>query len=70
MIKKKRTRSQPIRTLSLIPVKIKITMNENIPLYQRLNSKIKELKTLGMSNIEIEAKLNISRTTFRKGLNF
>ncbi len=65
-----RTRWVPIRTISLIPVKIKITMNENIPLYQRLNSKIKELKTLGMSNIEIEVKLNISRTTFRKGLNF
>jgi len=45
-------------------------MNENIPLYQRLSSKIKELKALGMSNIEIEAKLNISRTIVKKGVKF
>lgn len=60
----------PIRTISLIPVKIKITINENIPLYQKLSSKIKELKALGMRNVEIEAKVNISKTTVRKGGNF
>jgi orotate phosphoribosyltransferase-like protein len=41
-----------------------------VPLYQKLSSKIKELKVLGMSNLEIEKKLNISKTTVRKGLNF
>ena len=51
-------------------MKIKITINENIPLYQKLAPKIKELKALGMGNIEIEAKLNISKTTVRKGLKF
>jgi len=41
-----------------------------VPLYQKLSSKIKELKALGMGNAEIEAKLNISKTTVRKGLDF
>src|SRR3990167_1841331 len=48
-----RTRWAPIRTLSLLPMKIKITMNENIPLYQQLAPKIRELKALGMTNREI-----------------
>jgi len=41
-----------------------------VPLYQRLSPKIKELKALGMSNTEIEEKLNISKTTVKKGLDF
>ena len=65
-----RTKSQPIRTISLIPVKIKITFDQPVPLYQKFSSKIKKLKGLGMSNAEIEAKLNISKTTVRKGLDF
>ena len=65
-----RTKSQPIRTISLIPVRIKITFDQPVPLYQRLSSKIKELKALGMSNLEIEEKLNISKTTIRNGLNY
>ena len=63
-----RTRWVPIRTISLISAKIKITFDQPMPLYQRLAPKIKELKALGMSNLEIEAKLNISKTTVRKGL--
>ncbi len=65
-----RTRWVPIRTISLIPVRIKITFDQPVPLYQKLSSKIKELKALGMGNAEIEAKLNISKTTVRKGLDF
>ncbi len=65
MIKKKRTRSQPIRTLSFLPVKIKITMNDNIPLYQKLAPKIKELKLLGMTNIQIAKILKISQKTVK-----
>lgn len=54
--------------MSLIPVQIKITYNNNIPLYQKLAPKIKELKALGMTNVEIATKLQISRKTVRKGL--
>ena len=54
--------------MSLIPVQIKITYNNNIPLYQKLAPKIKELKALAMTNVEIATKLQISRKTVRKGL--
>ncbi len=49
-----------------MPVKIKITMNENIPLYQKLAPKIRELKALGMTNVEISERLKISTKTIRK----
>ena len=49
-------------------MKIKITMNENIPLYQKLAPKIRELKALGMTNIEISEKLKINPKTVRKSL--
>lgn len=65
-----RTRSQPIRTLSFLPVKIKITMNDNIPLYQKLAPKIKELKALEMTNMEIAERLNVSRKTVMKSILF
>lgn len=65
---KLRTRSQPIRTLSLMPVKIKITIEQKIPLYQKLAPKIKELKALGMTNAEISEKLTISTKTIHKAL--
>ncbi len=51
-----------------IPVKIKITMNENIPLYQKLAPKIRELKALNLTNNEIAVRLKISYKTIRKGL--
>ena len=66
---KERTQWVPIRTISLIPVRIKIILDQPVPLYRKLAPKIKELKALGMSNIEIETKLNINKTTIRKGLN-
>lgn len=62
-----RTRWVPI---SLIPMKIKIIFDQSMPLYQKLSAKIKELKVLDMSYTEIETKLNISKTTVKKGLNF
>ena len=55
-----RTRSQPIRTLSLIPVKIKITIEQIVPLYKKLAPKIRELKALGMTQDKIAKKLTIS----------
>ena len=60
---------QPIRTISLIPIKIKITINEHIPLYQKLTPKIRNLKDLGMSNKKICENLKICKKTGRKGLN-
>jgi len=43
-------------------------MNELVPLYQKLAPKIRELKVLGMTNIEIAKKLYINQKTVRKGL--
>ena len=60
---------QAIRTLSLLPIQIKITINQTVPLYQKLAPKIKELKALGMLHDEIAARLKISRKTVRKSLN-
>jgi DNA-binding NarL/FixJ family response regulator len=54
--------------MSLIHAKIKISLNENVPLYQKLAPKIGELKALGVSHKEIALKLNISRKTIRKSL--
>lgn len=65
-----RTRQGPIRTSSLIPVRIKIACYEAIPLYQILSPKIKQLKALGMSNEDIAKKLNVNRKTVGKGLNW
>ncbi len=64
-----RTRWVPIRTVSLISVKIKITYNNNIPLYKKLGPKIKELKSFNLSNNEIARTLKISGNTIRKSLN-
>jgi hypothetical protein len=67
-IGQERTRRGPIRTESLISVEIKITLNETIPVYQKLAGKIKELKVLGMSNEEIALRLKINRKTVGKAL--
>ncbi len=45
-------------------------MNENVPLYQKLAPKIRELKALGMTQDQIAMKLNVSIKTVRKSLNF
>ncbi|NGX56068.1 MAG: hypothetical protein K1060chlam5_00302, partial [Candidatus Anoxychlamydiales bacterium] len=52
-LNKIRTKWVPIRTLSLIPVQIKITMDEDIPLYRKIAPKVRELKVLGMTNVDI-----------------
>ncbi|KKK49952.1 hypothetical protein LCGC14_3129880 [marine sediment metagenome] len=59
-------RQQPIRTLSLILVQIKITCNNNIPLYKKLAPKIRELKALGLTQNEMVCRLKISRKTILK----
>jgi len=50
-------------------VKIKITIEKTIPLYQKLAPKIRELKVLGMTHKEIATKLRVSIKTIRKGLS-
>ncbi|NGX29237.1 MAG: hypothetical protein K940chlam4_00067 [Candidatus Anoxychlamydiales bacterium] len=61
-----RTRQQLIRTMSLIPVQIKITYKNNIHLYQKLAPKIKELQALGLTHNEMVCRLKISRKTILK----
>ncbi|PIS03101.1 MAG: hypothetical protein COT85_03490 [Chlamydiae bacterium CG10_big_fil_rev_8_21_14_0_10_42_34] len=64
-----RTRSSPIRTSALLPVQIKIPCNEDIPVYQRISQKIKELKALGLTNQEIADSMKIGRKTVTAGLS-
>ncbi|NGX36186.1 MAG: hypothetical protein K1000chlam1_01025 [Candidatus Anoxychlamydiales bacterium] len=64
-----RTRWVPIRTLSLIPMKIKITIEQTKPLYKKLAFRIRELKALGMTQDQIAKKLNVSIKTTKKSLN-
>ena len=54
---------QPIRTASEIHSKIIIQPLEQIPLYQKLAQKVKELHLLGMSYREITKALNINKKT-------
>ena len=63
-----RTRSLPIRTFALMPVQIKITLPDSPPVHQVLATKIKQMKTLGMTNQEIADSMKISRKTVKKGL--
>jgi orotate phosphoribosyltransferase-like protein len=51
-------------------VKIKITIEQKIPLYQKLAPKIRELKALGMTSLEIAIQLEISKKTVKKGLGY
>ena len=43
-----RTRSVRIRTISQIPMKVKIPCHQAVPIYKVLAPKIKELKALGL----------------------
>ena len=54
---------QPIRTASEIHAKIIIQPLEQIPLYQKLAQKVKELRLLGMTYKEIAKALNINKKT-------
>ena len=65
-----RSRSQPIRTASQIEVKIKISLNQVVPVYQKLAPKIKELNVLGISYRGIAERLGIDKKTVGKGLTF
>ncbi len=60
-----RTRLQPIRTASEVPVKIIIEPLQRTPLYQRVAKKVEELSLLGMSSRKIAKSLNINRKTVR-----
>jgi DNA invertase Pin-like site-specific DNA recombinase len=49
-------------------MKIKITIELKIPLYQKFASKIRELKALEMTKNQIARRLNISRKTVQNGI--
>lgn len=61
-----RTKEGPIRTVSQIPMLVKIPSHQALSIYQVLAPKIKELKALGLSNEEIASKLKINKKTVRK----
>ncbi len=63
-----RTRSQRIRTIAQLEMKVKIPCHESVPIYRVLSEKIKELKALGLFNDEIADKLKINKKTVAKGL--
>ncbi|MCH9633399.1 MAG: hypothetical protein S4CHLAM7_01240 [Chlamydiae bacterium] len=69
MLIKYRARLQPIRTLALRPIKVKIPCQQNISLYQILSPKVKELKALGISYKNIALALNINLKTVLKALS-
>ena len=61
---------QPMRTISLIPVRIKIALEQKEPLYKKLASKIRELKALGMTTKDIAKRFHVSHKTVRKSLYY
>ena len=54
---------QPIRTISEISAHIKILPARQIPLYQKISLKAKQLYSLGMSYQQIAKSLNVGETT-------
>jgi hypothetical protein len=65
-----RTREGPIRTASIIPVHVKVSLDPTIAVYQKLAPKVKEIKTLGMSYRDIAVSLKIDKKTMGKARNF
>lgn len=63
-----RTRSQRVRTIVQVEMKVKIPCHKSISIYQILSEKIKELKALGLTNRDIALKLKINKKTVTKGL--
>lgn len=53
---------KPFRTISEISAHIKVLPASQIPLYQKISLKAKQLHTLGMSNQQIDKSLNIGET--------
>ena len=58
-----RTRTQPIRTISEISAHIQILPTRQIPLYQKISTKVKQLRLLGMPYQLIAKSLNVSETS-------
>ena len=54
---------QPIRTISEISAHIKILPARQIPLYQKISLKAKQLYSLGMSYQQIAKSLNVGAAT-------
>ena len=54
---------QPIQTISEISAHIKILPARQIPLYQKISLKAKQLHDLGMSYQQIAKSLNVGETT-------
>ena len=65
-----RTQSQPIRTISEIFAHIQILPTRQIPLYQKISTKAKQLHTLGMSHNKIARELNTSETTIVRACKY
>jgi hypothetical protein len=65
-----RTRMQPIQTISKIPCHINILPIIQIPLYQNLSIKVKQLQALGMSYEGITKELNISESTVLRAIKY
>ena len=63
-----RTREGPIRTISQIKTVIKIPCNSTFPKYKILETKIKQLSLLGLSNQEIARRLQINPKTVSKAI--
>jgi len=65
-----RTKEGPIRTVSQIPMKLKVPCHQTLPIHEVLAPKIRELKVLGMTNRDIALRLKIDRKTVKKGLDW
>ena len=61
---------QPIRTISEISAHIKILPARQIPLYQKIALKAKQLYSLGMSYQQIAKSLNVGETTVIRACKF
>ena len=61
---------QPIRTISEISAHIKILPSRQIPLYQKISLKAKQLKSLGMSFQQIAKSLNVGVTTIIRACKY
>jgi len=61
---------QPIRTISEISAHIKILPTRQIPLYQKISLKAKQLYSLGMSYQQIAESLNLGKTTIERACKY
>ena len=61
---------QPIRTISEISAHIKILPARQIPLYQKISLKAKQLYTLGMSYKQIAKRLNTGEATIVRACKY